>query len=101
MRAITETVVTPNTIEEIMHEMEWTTIFYFHPGMPYFDWPDNWAAGVWTGPQDDLLCVKPCETNEEAERWLSPCANSALDAVLLAQDKYRQLSAGGPSGGAG
>lgn len=41
-------------------------------------------AGVWTGPQQDLICVKHCETNEEANKWLSPRAYTIVGAVFKA-----------------
>lgn len=47
-------------------------------------WVGRCLVGTWTGPDADLLCVKPCETSEEAERFLSPMAHSILGAVLRA-----------------
>ena len=34
--------------------------------------PGACFVGVWTGPQRDLICIKPCTTNQEAEKYLSP-----------------------------
>lgn len=53
-------------------------------------WWQSWRAiscgsflvGRWTGANGDLLCVKACETNKEAERWLSPPGYTILDACL-------------------
>ncbi len=42
----------------------------------------GFLVGVWTGPDRDLICVKRCTTNEEAERYLSPPGRTILSAVL-------------------
>ncbi len=37
----------------------------------------KWGYGYWTGPQNDLLCIKPdIDSNEEAEKYLSPICNT-------------------------
>ena len=41
----------------------------------------SWFAGVWTGPQFDLICVKKCKSNPEAEIWLSPSGKTPEEAV--------------------
>lgn len=41
-------------------------------------------VGTWTGPDGDLLCVRPCATVAEAEANLSPPGRSVLDATLRA-----------------
>ena len=38
-------------------------------------------VGTWTGPDGDLLCVRECDTAEEAEKWLSPPGRMIIDAV--------------------
>lgn len=53
----------------------------------------TWFAGVWTGPQHDLICVKHCDTNEEAEIWLSPEGKMPEEAVELALKKRADLTA--------
>jgi hypothetical protein len=85
-------------VEAIMHRMGWADIWYAHPGnfgMRHFRrryiWPGRWGVGVWTGPQNDLLCIKRCDTNEEAERCLSPLAPTALAACLFALGKCTRL----------
>lgn len=41
----------------------------------------KYGFGYWTGPQNDLLCIKPnIETNEEAERSLSPIHRTKKEA---------------------
>src|SRR5260370_38502550 len=47
--------------------------------------------GVWTGPQHDLICVKECTTNEEAERYLSPEGWTILDAAIRSWWKLLNL----------
>ncbi len=42
----------------------------------------GFLVGMWTGPDHDLLCVKNCSTNEEAERYLSPPGRTILSATL-------------------
>ncbi len=49
------------------------------------------AVGVWTGPQKDLLCLKGCQSNPEADLWLSPNAETKEDALKLAVRQYRKL----------
>lgn len=83
------------------HDAEFTDIWYAHPGpRPYAWYQDRelakrfggrWFAGVFTGPQHDLICVKQCETNEEAERFLSPPGWSPQEAIQLALEKRRAM----------
>ena len=54
----------------------------------------GWFAGVWTGPQRDLICVKKCDTNQEAEIWLSPEGDTPEDATRLALEKQSRLAVG-------
>jgi len=57
----------------------------------------RWACGVWTGPQRDLVCLKECETNEEANIWLSPMGYTPKAAALKARKKIRSLQIEGRS----
>ncbi len=69
-------------VEAILHRSGWQHIWYAHPGNFGFRalvrgrfgllWPGRWMVGVWTGPQNDLLCVRHCRSNHEAEKYLSP-----------------------------
>jgi hypothetical protein len=54
----------------------------------------GWYAGVWTGPQHDLICVKKCGSNAEAEIWLSPEGANPEEATRLALEKQAELAAG-------
>ncbi len=49
-------------------------------------------VGIWTGPQLDLICVKRCNTNEEANRFLSPPGRTMLDAAIRAAIVLRSRS---------
>jgi len=51
----------------------------------------RWHVGVWTGPDSDLVCLKDCNTKEEAERWLSPGGWTPADAVHQAKVKLKIL----------
>lgn len=83
------------------HAVGFTDIWYAHPGpRPYVEFQQGgsrerfgprWHAGVWTGPNHDLICVKLCGTSEEAERSLSPGGWSPEEAVRLALQKREEL----------
>jgi hypothetical protein len=75
-----------------------TNIWYSNPwpigSSPTHDTPgQRWFAGVWTGPENDMLCLKICATNEEAEQWLSPAGYDLRDAIELAIKKLEDLRA--------
>lgn len=44
--------------------------------------PYVYGFGFWTGEQNDLLCVKCCKTNEEAEEYLSPLHKNPIVAFF-------------------
>jgi len=98
--------------EIICHWMHWDSVWYASPG-PFWCWPPRqawqwfqmaalgiryrtldgrvrwgtpgrWHVGTWTGPQHDLLCLKKCATNAEAEKFLSPGGPTILLAALVA-----------------
>ena len=48
---------------------------------------DHWYVGIWHN-NFDLLCVKWCTTEEEAEKYLSPMGKSLLDAIDKAEKKF-------------
>lgn len=53
-----------------------------------------WFAGTWTGPQRDLICLKVCDTNKEANEWLSPEGITPEEAIKKAVEKRAQLLQG-------
>lgn len=70
-----------------MHLLNWSDVWYAHPG----DIRSNFRkrggcffVGVWTGPQRDLICVRRADTNQAAERFLSPSGRTILDATIKA-----------------
>ena len=80
-------------IELIFHLMGWTDIWYAHPGTLRLALKDGrWHAGVWTGPEYDLLCVRHATTNEEAECFLSPGSRTIPGAVFRSVLKSVALS---------
>jgi hypothetical protein len=52
----------------------------------------RWVAGVLTGPDNDLVCVKDCKTVEEANRFLSPGGWTPEDAVEQALVHLERLT---------
>jgi len=93
------TTVADLDIWKVFHELGWTDLWYANPGGAYRPAPHprdlldgRWHAGVWTGPQHDLICVKQCSTNAEAEIWLSPGGQTPEDAAKVAIDKFKVLA---------
>lgn len=83
--------------EIIMHRMDWNEVWYadvprrgwWRDAWRYlFKYDGRWHVGVWTGPQLDLICVRRCATNAEAERSLSPSGRTILSATLKALWRY-------------
>jgi hypothetical protein len=77
-------------IEYLIHIMGWCDLWYAHPGYRNF-WKrrfgGRWHAGVWTGPDNDMICVARAVTREDAERLASPGAYTILGAILKAATK--------------
>lgn len=79
--------------EFIMSKMGWDAVWYLgggglepgqNPPPGHHRWWHRWSlgsvfVGTWTGPDGDLVCVKRCQTRDEANRWLSPPAHTVLD----------------------
>ena len=42
----------------------------------------RYGFGYWTGKKCDLLCIKICKTNIEAERNLSPITTNIFTAFI-------------------
>ena len=76
-------------IEQVMKAYGWTDLWYI--GDDLLSRP-SWLAGVWTGPDNDLICLQHCETNEEAEQYLSPAGWSIAEALHLAIEKRLSLA---------
>jgi hypothetical protein len=78
------------------HDLGWTEIWYANPGGSYHNerFGPRFHAGVMTGQDYDLVCLKHCTSKEDAERWLSPEGWTPVEAVLLAIEKFEHLSKG-------
>lgn len=52
---------------------------------------EKYGYGYWTGPQKDLLCVKPdIKTNGEAELHLSPICKTKKEAKRAFEKKRKE-----------
>jgi hypothetical protein len=72
--------------ELIMDRCGWDAVWFLGgnglvPGWRFWQ-RRHCYVGTWTGPAGDLLCVRRCETADEAEHWLSPAGRTMLDAAL-------------------
>lgn len=84
--------VSPRMLAEfIMARCGWDAIWFLaadgDPPAPgarwwYFLRQGACLVGTWTGPDGDLLCVRPCTTSTEAELNLAPPGRTILDATL-------------------
>jgi hypothetical protein len=87
--------------ELLVHVLQWDAVWYAHPGgcLPRLGrhWGGRWHAGVWTGLDGDLICVRRCDTKGQAEKHLSPGSRTVLGAVLKAAWKRYRLSSNRPS----
>lgn len=73
--------------EWIMERHGWDAVWFLGSNRPHPRWwqfarRDACYVGTWTGPDMDLICVRRCETDEEAEQWLSPGGRTILHAAL-------------------
>lgn len=77
--------------EYIMFKMGWTEVWLpgasgrepSLPGAGQLFEEGTAVVGMWTGPDDDLLCVKRHDHDvEQARRWCSPPGRTILDACL-------------------
>ena len=78
--------------ELVMHCVGWSDSWYAHPGhfgiKNYVSrFGPRFYVGFWTGEEHDLICVKPCKSNREAENWQSPpgwtYSHAAIRALWL------------------
>jgi hypothetical protein len=79
--------------EFVMSRCGWDAVWYLaargdipSPGRRWWHFLRKGAClvGTWTGPDNDLLCVRKCDTRAEAEAFLSPPGRTILDAALRA-----------------
>jgi len=83
--------------ELIMWIYGWDAVWFANPGFSIgsLRWPGLFHVGVWTGPQNDLICVRHAKTSEEAEELLSPCSRTVLGAAIKSALKLRAIEAEG------
>jgi hypothetical protein len=80
------------------HDAGFETLWYAGTPAPYQDrqFGPRWHAGIWTGPDSDLVCVVPSGTAELAEEALSPAGWSPEEAAWRALElRYRLVEARG------
>ncbi len=84
-------------VEWLMERYGWNDVWFLgsnglRRGPFRFIGPNTCMVGVWTGPDRDLLCVRKCETPQEAEKYLSPSGWTITHAAILS---WRRLISGG------
>jgi hypothetical protein len=82
--------------EWLMERHGWQDVWYLGSNRPerYRRWwnfvnPTACYVGIWTGPALDLLCIRRCDTAEEAEEVLSPPGWTITHAAIRAWLKVR------------
>ena len=78
--------MTDDLLGYLMEHHDWDSIWH-----PYHT---IWFVGTWTGPDGDMLCLKRCDTQEEAERFMSPGSNTIESAIRMAMNKLQVLEEG-------
>ncbi len=73
-------------VESIMHFMNWDAVWYAHPGSVKgaILWSGRYHVGIWTGPDNDLVCIRSVSSSQAAEAALSPGGHTILTATLKA-----------------
>lgn len=80
-----------------MIDLSSTSIIPHHKWPKYYKWPgdrifpkDDWSFGWLTGPDRDLVCIKPnIKTNDFARVALSPiCSNRFLATVAFCTKRF-------------
>jgi hypothetical protein len=83
---------------KIFAKYGWSDIYYANPFLPnddpQCDEPNRWHVGVRTGPGNNVICVKQCTTEEEANKYRSPAGNSINEALTKAIRLYKELTPG-------
>lgn len=76
----------------------WVDIHYsnpFLPGeIPPVDLPNRWSIGVRTGPNNDFICVRHCNTIDDVKKYESPRGSSIKEAIWKAIRLYEETSEG-------
>jgi hypothetical protein len=85
-----------NKLWRQFHDAGFSDIWYANPGPAKAGRPDyalepRWFAGVWSGPDYDVVCIKHCISKTEIERLISPPGHSPEEAVELALTKLRSI----------
>ncbi len=55
-------IMLPGGLEQIMHRMGWTDVWYAHSGRCRCG--NRWHVGVWSGKDNDLLCILDTNRND-------------------------------------
>lgn len=84
---------------QVFHDAGFDTLWYAHPGgKEHNRFGARWHAGVWTGPENDLICVRRTvrsanrsQERNEAELLLSPGADTPEEAVRAAVAKKKEI----------
>jgi len=81
----------PESWLQEFHDAGFDALWYAHPGGEKHNrFGERWHAGIWTGPDNDLICVRRCPTKDQAERFLSPGADTPEAAVWAALRHRKQ-----------
>lgn len=85
--------------EWLMERYGWDAVWFLgsnglRRGPFRFLGPGTCLVGTWTGPDADLLCVRQCDTSEQAEACLSPEGWTITHAALRAWIKRLRADAG-------
>ena len=85
-------------IYKIMARYSWSDIHYsnaFLPNdSPSHDKPNSWFIGVRTGPNNTDICIIPCYTVEDVNKYRSPAGNTLNEAIVKSKKKYDELILG-------
>lgn len=76
----------------------WADIHYSNPFLPgetpIVDLPNRWSIGVRTGPNNEYICVRHCNTLDEVKKYESPRGNSVKEAMLKSVRHYEETTDG-------
>ncbi len=81
------------SVEQVMESCGWEAVWIPHAGDPVSARVEKRIfVGTWTGPERDMLCVKPCETVSEANRALAPPGKTLADAIAQSLRVLAQIA---------